>query len=109
MKKLARVLVVTLVIITLAGIRSGGAATGYGANGNFLAPIGQPAARSIAISDRAGLEAIKNDLSGNYYLTADIDLSGAEWAPLGDSADLFTGIFDGQGHALRNLTVTGEH
>jgi len=39
-----------------------------------------------AISDRAGLEAMANDLNGKYYLTADIDLFGAEWTPIGTGA-----------------------
>ena len=41
----------------------------------------------------------------------DIDLSGAEWVPIGNnSTDLndsrFTGVFDGQGYIIYNLTVT---
>ena len=83
-------------------------AAGYGSNGKFLAPIEAPLAGSIPISNRAQLENIKNNLSGNYHLTADIDLSGAEWIPVGDGYDSsFTGTFDGQGHVISNLTITG--
>ena len=52
-------------------------------------------------------------LSGSYHLTADIDLDpalygGAEWIPIGNSAaNSFTGTFDGQGHVVYNLTITG--
>ena len=81
---------------------------GYGANGKFLAPIESPIAGSIPVSDRAELEAIKNNLSGKYHLTQDIDLSGAEWTPIGDGDNRFRGVFDGQGHVIRNLTITGE-
>ena len=85
---------------------------GYGTNGKFLAPIVFPGVDSIAISNRAELEAIKDNLNGNYYLTADIDLSGGEWVPIGDNStetddSRFTGTFDGQGHVIRNLTITG--
>ncbi|MDR3120746.1 MAG: hypothetical protein LBU58_05370, partial [Clostridiales bacterium] len=54
---------------TIAGTAS------YGTGGKFLAPIDPPAEGSIPISNRAELEAIKDDLDGNYHLTADIDLS----------------------------------
>ncbi len=55
------------------------------------------------------------DYSGAYYvLTADIDLAGLAWTPIGlpdlvspyDKHD-FTGALDGQGHVIRNLSVTG--
>jgi hypothetical protein len=53
------------------------------------------------ISDRAGLEAIKGNLSGSYVLTADIDLAGSNWDPLGE----FTGTLDGDGHVISNMTI----
>lgn len=38
-------------------------------------------------------------------LNADIDLNGAEWTPIGNSTNKFQGIFDGQGHTIKNLVV----
>ncbi len=39
-------------------------------------------------------------------LTADIDLSGEEWTPIGNSPSLyFTGLFDGGGHTINNLSI----
>jgi hypothetical protein len=75
---------------------------------NFIAPIEIIADKSdrIAISDRAGLEAIADNLSGNFYLTNDIDLGGKEWTPIGNMKNPFTGAFDGQGHTIRNMTIT---
>ena len=84
------------------------ARAGYGSNGKFLAPIEAP--YGTAISNRAQLEAIRNNLGeiyGNYYLAADIDLSGAEWKPIGTVETPFKGTFDGQGHVIRNMTITG--
>ena len=76
--------------------------------GEFLAPIDPPVAGSVAIYDRAGLEAIAYDLNGTYHLVADIDLSGAEWVPIGGNYAIpFTGMFDGQGYSISNLTITG--
>jgi len=80
--------------------------SGYGSNGKFLAPIEAPIAGSIPISDRAGLEAINDNLSGNYHLTKDIDLSGAEWTPIGSRDAPFRGTFDGQGYIIKNMTIT---
>ena len=90
-----------------------GSSGNYGSNGRFLAPIGAPVAGSIPISNRADLETVRNNLSANYHLTQDIDLSDAEWTPIGDnatggSASRYTGIFDGQGYVIRNLTITRE-
>lgn len=55
------------------------------------------------IGNRADLEAISNNLSGNYILTADIDLSGADWVPLGSNANKFVGTLDGNGHIITGL------
>ena len=74
----------------------------------------------IEVSDAAGLAAVNENRSGNYVLTADIDLSGAEWTPLGafvqqgtegeaaempDLSAAFTGTFDGNGHIISNLVI----
>ena len=41
-------------------------------------------------------------------LTADIDLNNEPWTPIGPDRDsAYTGTFDGQGHTVRNLSVTG--
>ncbi len=52
------------------------------------------------VGDRAALEAIAKDPAGSYVLTADIDLGGATWTPIP-----FSGVLDGAGHAILNLTV----
>lgn len=44
-------------------------------------------------------------LSGNYILDHDITLSD-EWTPIGSPDEPFTGIFDGNGYIIDNLTVT---
>lgn len=46
-------------------------------------------------------------LSGNYMLANDITMSG-EWSPLGDSKNPFTGIFDGNGYTIYDLTAAPE-
>lgn len=57
------------------------------------------------------LNNVRNDLSGVYYLQNDIDLSSySEWTPLGtgtDTGQYFSGIFDGQGHTISGLTMSG--
>ena len=40
-------------------------------------------------------------------LTADIDLNNEPWTPIGTDRDsAYTGTFDGQGHTVKNLSVT---
>jgi predicted small secreted protein len=76
----------------------------------------------IKISTAEQFTAIRNQLDGHYVLEADIDLSGyANWEPIGvfepaseDPADeenpnlslAFTGIFDGNGHKISNVTIS---
>lgn len=45
----------------------------------------------------------------NYKLTADIDLAGCDWTPIGQNAPSsngFAGTFDGDGHVIKNLSVS---
>ena len=74
----------------------------------------------IEISTAEELAKINENLSGNYVLTADIDLQGVEWKPIGTYAPsgeseeeqeiplesaAFTGTFDGAGHKISNLVI----
>ena len=52
-------------------------------------------------------EAAQKDRSINCTLTADIDLTGKGWTPIGTDYDnSYTGTFDGGGHTITGLTVT---
>ena len=52
-------------------------------------------------------EAVQKDMTLNCTLTADITLTG-EWTPIGiDYNHQYTGTFDGGGHTITGLTVTG--
>ena len=52
-------------------------------------------------------EAAQKDRSINCTLTADIDLTGKDWTPIGTSfRNSYTGTFDGGGHTIKGLTVT---
>ena len=44
-------------------------------------------------------------MSTNVILGADIDLKGKEWTPIGNSSNRFKGIFDGNGHKIKNLKI----
>ena len=74
----------------------------------------------IEISTAEELAAVAEDLSADYVLTADIDLAGIEWTPLGtfvpvmedgemsespDEEYAFTGTFDGGGYTISNLSI----
>jgi hypothetical protein len=65
----------------------------------------------VEIGSCAGLQDMRDDLSGDYYLATDIDCSntvnwnsGAGFEPVGDDSNKFTGTFHGQGY-----TITGLH
>lgn len=51
----------------------------------------------------ASVEDLKSiETIGSYRLDADIDLSGIEWTPIAE----FGGTIEGQGHEIRNMTIT---
>lgn len=49
------------------------------------------------------LQAVRRNPGGYYRLMNDISLEGRAWQPLGSEKTLFTGVFDGGGHAVRGL------
>lgn len=49
----------------------------------------------------------KTDENTYFELTADIDLGGKEWTPIGTKDNQFAGKFSGNGNTIRNLTVGG--
>lgn len=59
----------------------------------------------IVINNINDLQAVQNNLSANYVLGANIDAAGFSFTPIGSAANPFTGIFDGQGHTISNLTI----
>lgn len=44
----------------------------------------------------------------NVKLTADIDLANRAWTPIGWSTTQYNGTFDGNGHTIKNLNVSGD-
>ncbi|WP_158602434.1 S-layer homology domain-containing protein [Cohnella endophytica] len=71
----------------------------------------------IPISTAVELDAIRNNLSGNYILMADINLTsylsstgagyygGRGWIPIGNTFNTFTGQFDGNGHTITGMKI----
>lgn len=57
--------------------------------------------KSTPISSVEDLKKIADNPTGNYHLTADIDLKGGDWAPI----ENFTGILDGNGYKIHNFSL----
>jgi len=52
------------------------------------------------------LSNIRNNLSGNFIMMNDIDLTGwGNWVPIGALSGAFTGTLDGNGYAIKNLSI----
>lgn len=52
------------------------------------------------------LEGVEQNTAACAVLTADINLSGQTWTPIGTStSNYFKGTFDGGGHTISNLTI----
>lgn len=48
------------------------------------------------------------NMSGNYRLTANINLENTTFSGIGSTTTPFSGVFDGQGYTISNLNMTGE-
>jgi hypothetical protein len=59
------------------------------------------------IENAPELDAVRFHLwEGAYFmLVADIDLSGYNWLPIGDSSTIFQGNIDGNGFKITNLSI----
>ena len=70
-------------------------------------------ADAVSIATADDLKAFRNRVNNgettlNAILTADIPLDKSEaWTPIGASSTMYAGIFDGDGHTISGLNVTG--
>ena len=98
--------------LTLEGCTIGDWADGGGESGAAeLGYIYDSNTKTYTVYNADGLlawnEAAQKDRSINCTLTADIDLTGKVWTPIGTGYDnSYTGTFDGGGHTITGLTVT---
>ena len=95
-------------------------AADWQAGGEYTYTVSLAAARGYIIEDNGtytvtsadGLMNVAELVNGgktdiNITLTADIDLTGKYWTPIGTSfKNSYTGTFDGGGHTITGLTVT---
>lgn len=84
--------------------------------GNYVVEKGfEVNGNEVAISSAAGLEWVAAEVNNrnNYFegknvvLTADIDLAGYNWTPIGSATQDhgFMGNFDGNGYTIKNLNI----
>ena len=98
--------------LTLEGCTIGSWADGGGESGAAeLGYIYDSNTKTYTVYNADGLlawnEAAQKDRSINCTLTADIDLTGKDWTPIGTNFyNSYTGTFDGGGHTIKGLTVT---
>lgn len=97
-------------------------ATDWQAGGEYTYTVSLAAAKglgytiesngSYTVTSADGLMNIAKLVNGgktdiNITLTANIDLTGKNWTPIGTSfSNKYTGTFDGGGHTIKGLTVT---
>lgn len=74
---------------------------------------------TLQIGTAEELRAFAKDINSGWYhgendltvkLTADIDLGGLDqWFPIGCGGHFFSGLFDGCGHTVRNMTIKKDY
>lgn len=113
-QKLVSLFCVLAMLLAMSALSAGVAETAF-AGGSGIADD------PYQIATAEQLSAVSGDLSASYILTADIDLGGESWSPIGvielDANDpageapvvgkAFSGVFDGNGHTISNYSVTG--
>ena len=98
--------------LTLEGCTIGSWVDGGGESGAAeLGYIYDSNTKTYTVYNADGLlawnEAAQKDRSINCTLTADIDLTGKDWTPIGTDYDnSYKGTFDGGGHTITGLTFT---
>lgn len=95
----------TLEGCTIGGWTDGGSESGTAEDsGYFIQDDG-----SYTVYTANGLlawnEAAQSDYTLNCTLTADINMTGKEWTPVGMSIN-YSGTFDGQGHTITGLNIS---
>lgn len=98
--------------LTLAGCTIGSWTDGGGENGTAddLGYTYNADTRTYRVYNEDGLlawnEAVQSDLSLNCTLTEDINMTGKEWTPIGNSFQTYNGTFDGQGYSITGLNAS---
>ena len=96
----------TLEGCTIGGWTDGGSESGTAEDlGYFIQDDG-----SYTVYTANGLkewaEAVQTDPTINCTLTADINLTGEAWTPIGNSGQTYNGTFDGQGYSITGLNAS---
>lgn len=78
----------TSIYITVSRFQGGGATT-----------------NPYLIKNAEDLNNVRLNLNAHYKQTADIDLTGLEWEPIGNSTNNFTGSYDGDNYTINGLTI----
>jgi hypothetical protein len=80
-------------------------------NGSWIAPtdgsVSSQATAYMLVNNVTNLQNVSTNLASTYALGTDIDASSVvNFAPIAtDYSSQFSGIFDGQGHTISNLTI----
>ncbi|TCL43833.1 GLUG motif-containing protein, partial [Harryflintia acetispora] len=84
--------------VTIEGCEHALAAGGYGGGAGT-------AAKPWKVSSQAQLAHVNSHLAASFIQTKDLSLSG-DWTPIGgNSLTVFSGIYDGGGHLVKNLFI----
>lgn len=72
---------------------------------SFISGDGSEESPYLIYSEK-GLAAVRNDLSGNYELVADIYMDNTDnWERIGTKDEHFSGVLNGNGHSIYNFNI----
>ena len=115
MKKILSLLTAAVMILSLLSVIPFGASAAWDGTSSAEFAGEGTAASPYLIASAENLRSLQeqvaagNDFEGEYFTqTADINLGGKEWTPIGTSAAPFCGVYDGLGHKITGLSITQE-
>ena len=101
-KKWISVALVVMLVTTMLGIGT--------KSNSYAASVDTVPSGYVGIYTSAEFNDIRNDVNGKYILMNNLDLSelcatGTGWEPIGTETNPFTGILDGNGYSITNLSL----
>ena len=104
---LAAMMLTMIVVGTSAAAWDGTTSTAFTGEGTEASPYLIASAENLkSLQEQV---AAGNNYEGKYFTqTADIDLGGKEWTPIGKSATPFSGVYNGCGFKVTGLSITNK-
>ncbi len=102
---IATIITVLGILLAIAFATNSGNEVPASVEGDNLTHVAELPEGYTPITNASELANISSNLSGKYILMDNIDLSGIDFEPIGNSTSPFTGVLDGNNYTIRNMNI----